>query len=546
MTMFLFHPLPLTGTMNACAADVTPGIAARLDVMSAKSAVRRSSGTPARRRSRVTTRTPSCRKPASSVIRLRRLRTNSSAPTTSTSDSATCATTSARRMPKRSRVSVEPRLPAFMAAPGAVPVARIAGTRPKIRHVTTPSAAVNAKIRQSSESATKMRLLSVVRNSTRKRLSHCASSAPHAAPIAAISRLSASSWRTMRPRDAPIARRTAISRSRAVARASIRFARLAHAISSTRPVVASSSQSGDSYCGAELRDAGAAWIRPELELQIVFRVFGAVGRERRLKYRRRDRGELRARLFDRHPGLQAAHRAEKPDVFLVERRARAAREGLGAERHRDVERAADLHPEEARRRHADDLERVAVERDAAAEDRRAAGVLTLPESVAEHRGRRRAAAPIVGGGQRASDECRHAEPFEEVAAHPESLRVARLAAGREVERRRVPGERVGEHLLPIAHQFPQRVREAGTPARKLTGAAADRVGDPDLDELVGALTGSVRMRTASRSWKMAVFAPTPSASDRIATTANAGFKRSSRAPYFRSRHALSRNPIVFI
>ena len=50
--------------------------------------------------------------------------------------------------------------------------------------------------------------------------------------------------RTSRPRDAPMACRTAISRSRTLARASSRFARLAQAISSTRPVVASSSQSG--------------------------------------------------------------------------------------------------------------------------------------------------------------------------------------------------------------------------------------------------------------------------------------------------------------
>ena len=59
-----------------------------------------------------------------------------------------------------------------------MPVARIAGTRPKIRQVATASAAVNANTRQSSDSATKIRLFSVVRNSTRKRLSHCARTAP--------------------------------------------------------------------------------------------------------------------------------------------------------------------------------------------------------------------------------------------------------------------------------------------------------------------------------------------------------------------------------
>ena len=128
---------------------------------------------------------PSWRNPASSVIRLRRLRTNSSAPTTSTSDSATCATTSARRRPKRSRVSVEPRLPAFIAAPGAVRVARIAGIRPNSRHVASRERGGEREDRASRATARRRcGSLSVVRKPTRNRLSHCASSAPHAAPIA--------------------------------------------------------------------------------------------------------------------------------------------------------------------------------------------------------------------------------------------------------------------------------------------------------------------------------------------------------------------------
>ena len=52
--------------------------------------------------------------------------------------------------------------------------------------------------------------------------------------------------RIRRAREAPKARRTASSRSRVLARASIRLARLAQAISSTKPVIPSSSQSGRS------------------------------------------------------------------------------------------------------------------------------------------------------------------------------------------------------------------------------------------------------------------------------------------------------------
>src|SRR5206468_9724025 len=121
--------------------------------------------------------------------------------------------------------------------------------------------------------------------------------------------------------------------------------------------------------------------------------------------------------------------------------------------------------------------------DRPADRRRAAGVLTLPEPVAEHRGWRGAAALIVGRGQRAADERGHAKPFEEIAAHPEPLRRPRLAAGREIESRRAPDERLGEHLLAIADLLPQRISEAGTSSAELARAATDRVGDPDLDEL---------------------------------------------------------------
>ena len=51
--------------------------------------------------------------------------------------------------------------------------------------------------------------------------------------------LSVSSWRTMRPRLAPIAQRIASSRERTAPRASIRFATLTQAMSSTKPTTAS-------------------------------------------------------------------------------------------------------------------------------------------------------------------------------------------------------------------------------------------------------------------------------------------------------------------
>ena len=61
---------------------------------------------------------------------------------------------------------------------------------------------------------------------------------PSGAAASAISTLSVSSWRTMRPRPAPSAERTAISRCRTVALDSSRFATLAHAISSSTRLTA--------------------------------------------------------------------------------------------------------------------------------------------------------------------------------------------------------------------------------------------------------------------------------------------------------------------
>ena len=83
--------------------------------------------------------------------------------------------------------------------------------------------------------------------STRPRLIVRATMVPAAVPAIASNALSVSVCATSRPRDAPIATRTASSRSRAIERASITLLMFAQAMSSTSPVVARSSQSACSY-----------------------------------------------------------------------------------------------------------------------------------------------------------------------------------------------------------------------------------------------------------------------------------------------------------
>src|SRR5882762_1728405 len=72
---------------------------------------------------------------------------------------------------------------------------------------------------------------------TSKRLIAKAKNSPQVDPAAASNKLSESSSRTIRHREAPRARRMAICRSRALARASIKFARLAQAMSKTSPEI---------------------------------------------------------------------------------------------------------------------------------------------------------------------------------------------------------------------------------------------------------------------------------------------------------------------
>ena len=82
------------------------------------------------------------------------------------------------------------------------------------------------------------------RKAIRARMASGARAMPRAPPARARSRLSARSWRPMRPREAPRARRVPISRPRAEPRARKRPATFRQARPSRTPVAANSSQSG--------------------------------------------------------------------------------------------------------------------------------------------------------------------------------------------------------------------------------------------------------------------------------------------------------------
>ncbi len=172
-------------------------------------------------------------KPGSIFCACCRLRTNKPVPTSAIRASATSHTTS----PLRSRTVPDPpaseRAPERSALFTSAAEARKAGASPKSTPVKTASTAVKPKTRASQSSCTASCRRNGGRNDHSNERPQYAIAKPAAAPSTASSTDSVSSCRTSRERVAPSAARILISRERALARASSRFARLTQAMSST-------------------------------------------------------------------------------------------------------------------------------------------------------------------------------------------------------------------------------------------------------------------------------------------------------------------------
>ena len=169
--------------------------------------------------------------PTSTRRRFRTVRRKRPAPKSSTIETATCAMTS--DLPSRDRRRLTDR-PSFSAAPTFVPDERHAGAIPNTMPVASVSPPTNPITRQSSGVA------SARFPGSSRRLQY-ATSVPAAAPIDARSTLSVRSCRISRARVAPSESRIEISRSRAAARDSKRFATFAQTIKRTSATTALSS-----------------------------------------------------------------------------------------------------------------------------------------------------------------------------------------------------------------------------------------------------------------------------------------------------------------
>ncbi len=225
---------PPSGTSAATDAARTPGSARASVTSRRKNASCAASSSCRGCTSMATSSSPRVSKPGSMRREFTRLCVSSDATARQSAQSATCAPTSVER--SRDRTPTAPPLPPFIAAITPLRDERSAGTSPNSSAVPRLSSSVNATTRPSGvkSTITASGALATSR-SPATRTAHAAPASPSAPPIAASTRLSINSCRTSRPRLAPNASRTEISRPRVVARASSRFATFAQAMSSTSP-----------------------------------------------------------------------------------------------------------------------------------------------------------------------------------------------------------------------------------------------------------------------------------------------------------------------
>jgi hypothetical protein len=157
---------------------------------------------------------------------------------------------------------------------------------------------------------------------------------------------------------------------------------------------------------------------------------------------------------------------------------------------------------------------MAVSRQPTVEDVGRAPVFPLPKVVAEQADHR-ATAVIVGVGDRSPEKRVHSKRAEKVSTDPTGVCVANFAAHRQIGAVGAVSEGSREDILAVAHLLPNWIRKR----------EPSSVFMPSSTSCSGWLTGSVFRMTALIRLKMAVLAPMPRASDRIAVVANPGLER---------------------
>ncbi len=127
-----------------------------------------------------------------------------------------------------------------------------------------------------------------------------------------------------------------------------------------------------------------------------------------------------------HCGIEPANDRKPPLGARVEK-VRRFKVRLRADGHGHIKVAANGHPEEVRRRNADDLHRLVVEPQLLTQ-RRAAAELLLPEAIADDCARQSAAAPIVLRREDSPGNRPDSQNAEELTAYVEAIHKTGIAA----------------------------------------------------------------------------------------------------------------------
>ncbi len=300
--------------------------------------------------------------------------------------------------------------------------------------VTTAMASVNASTRASSRRSSATSTGSGSSTPSRARTIAHAHATDAAAPRTPSTRPSTTSCWISRPRLAPTASRTLISRRRAEARASSMPATLAQAMSSTRPTTpispAAPSDSTPPACGTRSRTSSegtAAMLRPLLVSGLASASW------------RRDHLDVGVGLGRRDAVAQPALHEHPPRAAALEAGAsdrRGHAESLMPTGSTSSRCATGSHssgvssgttPVNAGRRHADDRVRQAAQRQAAADDARVGAELAPPHPIREHDDPL-GAGSVVGRREQPSELRLHAEQREVVRR--DDLAEQRPASGR--------------------------------------------------------------------------------------------------------------------
>ena len=156
-------------------------------------------------------------------------------------------------------------------------------------------------------------------------------------------------------------------------------------------------------------------------------------------------------------------------------RRRATEERFGLDRKNDVERGADVEPEEARRRDADDRVGHSLDGQGPADRVRCAAEAPLPESMAYHGywAVPPAATAVVAVVESPADRGRQAQHLEHFAGGPNRLGELELAGLRQAHAIRRPREGPVEET-PLADPLPHGITE-GKPFSLLDGAHDDEL-----------------------------------------------------------------------